>query len=272
MEVRHSKEVSDAEVRITEEFSGVRSKQTLAEHKLRESQREAYTDEKENILSTRTKLKLMENTVENHIELTRVQAQHRIQLRQALRDQEARRGKRIKSWSVILGRDVSIQMTNGSGSTSAGTSGQSSMQRKSVGVSQAQSKSTSRRGSDGKISEQMQEFRRDDASKVMDDHASSEDAADLAMMTSTELEKQQDLAKKKIHELTTKLRAFQQINEKALLELMNKQEGLLNAKEEDSQKFMMVLISFNSSRKWNGGMKSSQRTCTRLWRPKYPRL
>jgi hypothetical protein len=73
VEVRHSKEKSDAEERITDEFSGVRSAQVFDEFKMKETQRSAYTDEKENILTTRTELKLMENTVENNIELTRVQ-------------------------------------------------------------------------------------------------------------------------------------------------------------------------------------------------------
>jgi hypothetical protein len=58
MEARHFKEKSDAEVRITEEFSSIRSAQIMAENKLNDTQREAYTDEKENILATRTQLKV----------------------------------------------------------------------------------------------------------------------------------------------------------------------------------------------------------------------
>jgi hypothetical protein len=46
----------------------------------------------------------------------------------------------------------------------------------------------------------------------MDDH-SAEDAADVAMMNSNDLEKQREKAKKEILELTTKLRAFQQSND-----------------------------------------------------------
>jgi hypothetical protein len=215
------------------------------------TQRTEYTDEKENILSTRTQLKLMEITVENKIELTRVQAQHRIQLRQGLRAQQAQKAKRMKQWSGILGRDVSLSMIVGSGLSSMGASGLSSVQGKSVSASQNQSMASSRRGSNGNISAIMQEFQQADASKIMDDH-SAEDAADLAMMNSKDLEKQQDKARKEIQELTTKLRAFQQSNERALEDLKTKQMKQLKGKEEESQKFMMVLISFNEFRKWSG--------------------
>jgi hypothetical protein len=232
--------------RITEEFSGIRSDQTLDEYKLQSLQRDAYTDEKENILATRTQLKLMENTVENNIELSRVQAQHRIQLRQALRGQEARKAKRSKHWSGILDRDVSLKVVGVSGSTSKGTSGQSSVQGKSVGASQNQSKTASRRGSNGKISEKMQEFQQDDASKIMD-ASNEEDAADLTMMNSTELEAQQDKAKVEIQGLNVKLRAFQQSNERALADLKNTQAKLMKTKEEEAKKFMMVRLSFNNS-------------------------
>jgi hypothetical protein len=212
-------------------------------------QRDAYTDEKENILTTRTQLKLMENTVENNIELTRVQAQHRIQLRQALRGQEARKAKRTKYWSGILDRDVSLKVVGVSGATSKRTSGQSSIQGKSIGASQNQSKTASRRGSNGKISEMMQEFQQDDASKIMDgaDESNLEDAADLAMMTSNELEAHQDKAKAEIQELNVKLRAFQQTNARALADLKNTQTKLMKTKEEEAQKFMMVRLSFNKS-------------------------
>jgi hypothetical protein len=212
-------------------------------------QRDAYTNEKENILTTRTQLKLMEHTVENNIGLTRVQAQHRIELRQALRGQEARKAKRTKYWSGILDRDVSLKVVGVSGSTSKGSSGQSSVQGKSIGTSQNQSKTASRRGSDGKISEKMQEFQQDDASKIMDgaDETNLEDAADLAMMTSTELEAQQDKAKVEIQELNVKLRAFQQSNAKAFADLKNNQAKLMKTKEEEAKKFMMVLLSFNNS-------------------------
>jgi hypothetical protein len=67
----------------------------------------------------------MENTVENKIELTRVQAQHRIELRQALRGQETRQAKRSKYWSGILDRDVSLKVVGESGSTSNYAGGQS---------------------------------------------------------------------------------------------------------------------------------------------------
>jgi hypothetical protein len=50
MESRHFKEKSDAEVRITEEFSSIRSAQIMAENQLNDAHREAYRDEKENIL------------------------------------------------------------------------------------------------------------------------------------------------------------------------------------------------------------------------------
>jgi hypothetical protein len=82
-----------------------------------------------------------------------------------------------------------------------------------------------------------------DASKIMDDH-SAEDAADLAMMNSTDLEKHQEIAKKEIQDLTTKLRAFQKSNERALEDLKGKQMKQLKGKEEESQKIMMVLILF----------------------------
>jgi hypothetical protein len=196
------------------------------------------TNEKEIIITTRTKLKLMEGTVENNIELTRTQAQHRIQLRQCLRAQKARSSKRMKSWSIILDRDVSTKVTAVSGSDSLSTSGFSSVQ----GKSQNQSKSASRRGSDGKISEKMQDFKQSDASKIMDD-TNNEDAADLALMKSNELEMQQEIAKKEINELTKKLKTFQQANASAMADLKDAQTKLLKSKQEESQKFMMVRMS-----------------------------
>jgi hypothetical protein len=180
----------------------------------------------------------MEATVENHIELTRIQAQHRIQLRQCLRAQRARTALRMKNWSVILDRDVSVNVTVVSGLSSMGTSQASSVQGKSM-TSMANSKTASRRGSDGKISEKMQEIQQADASKLLD-QSNVEDAADLAMMDSNELEKQQEKAKKEIHELTVKLKAFQQTNESAFADLKNAQARVMKKKEEESQKFMMV--------------------------------
>jgi hypothetical protein len=95
----------------------------------------------------------------------------------------------------------------------------------------------------------MQEFQQDDASKIMDgaDESNLEDAADLAMMTSTELEAQQDKAKVEIQGLNVKLRAFQHSNERALADLKNTQVKLMKTKEEEAKKFMMVRLSFNNS-------------------------
>jgi predicted phage gp36 major capsid-like protein len=117
----------------------------------------------------------------------------------------------------------------------------------------------------------MQEFQQADASKIMDDH-SAEDAADVAMMNSNDLEKQQDKAKKEILELTTKLRAFQQSNERALEDLKGKHMKQLKGKEEESQKIIMVLFHTNGARKWSGDTTSRQKTWTRPQRPKFPRL
>jgi hypothetical protein len=75
----------------------------------------------------------------------------------------------------------------------------------------------------------MQEFQQDDASKIMDG-ANEEDAADLtmmSMMTSTELEAQQEKAKVEIQGLNVKLRAFQQSNERAMADLKNTQAKLM---------------------------------------------
>lgn len=88
----------------------MRAHQAEEENDLKGTQRKAYTEEKESILATRTQLKLMEKTVENKIEVTRMQAQHRIQLRQALRAQHGRKSKRTRHWSSILDRDVSIKV------------------------------------------------------------------------------------------------------------------------------------------------------------------
>jgi hypothetical protein len=147
----------------------------------------------------------------------------------------------MKVWSGILDRDVSVKVVGVSGSSSKGASGQSSVQAKSSAASTNQSKTASRKNSDGNITEKMQEIQQADASKIMDD-TNLEDAADLAMMTSKELEVQQDKAKEEIQELNVKLRAFQQTNARALADLKNKQVKLLKSKEEESQKFMMVIL------------------------------
>jgi hypothetical protein len=83
----------------------------------------------------------------------------------------------MKWWSALLDRDVSKKVTEVSGATS----GVSSVQGKSITSSQTQSKTASRRGSDGKISEKMEEFahvKQNDASKIMNaDNTNFEDAA-----------------------------------------------------------------------------------------------
>jgi hypothetical protein len=72
----------------------------------------------------------------------------------------------------------------------------------------------SSRGSDVKISENLQEFQQVNASKIMDVTYENnlDDDADLAMMTSTELEVHQVKANVEILELNVKLRAFRQSN------------------------------------------------------------
>jgi hypothetical protein len=200
------------------------------------TQHASYINEKEKILKTKTKLKLMEHSVENKIELTRTQAQHRINLRQVMRSQAARETKRSRHWSVILGRDVSDKT-----SSSMATSISSSVQGNSAIASRNISKTSSRRASNGKISEKMQEFQASDASKIMDDQYTDEDAADMALMNSSELEKQQEIAKKQIQELTANLRTFQQDIERAKADLQIKHSTELQAKEKESQNAMMVI-------------------------------
>lgn len=85
----------------------------------------------------------------------------------------------------------------------------------------------------------MNELAQDDASKLLND-TNAEDADDLALMNSEELEKQQEKAKKEILDLTARLRAFQQSNERELLDLKQKHAKEMKAKEEESSKFMMV--------------------------------
>lgn len=138
----------------------------------------------------------MEITVENKIELTRVQAQHRIQLRQGLRSQQSRNAKKTNQWSVISGRDVSFKVTSGSGSSSTSASGISSVHGKSILASQD------------------------------------------AMSEESEVE----CAEKEIQELTSKLRALQKSNERALEDLTATQMRTLMEKDDESQKIMMVLI------------------------------
>jgi hypothetical protein len=83
----------------------------------------------------------------------------------------------MKEWSALLDRDVSKKIVAISGETS----GVSSAQGKSAVASMNHSKTASRRGSDGKISEKMEEFahvKQNDASKIMNaDNTNFEDAA-----------------------------------------------------------------------------------------------
>jgi len=239
MELRHFKEKSDTETRMTEEFSNMRARHVLEENTLKQSQRQSYAAEKEGILDTRTSLKVMEITVENKIELTRLQAVHRIQLRQALRAQRARKSKRSKMWSAVLDRDVEAKANGSSGASSVGSmSGSASVQGKSVSASQSQSQAHSRHGSNGSINKQMSDHA--DASKVMEDH-SAEDADDFAMMNSQELEKQQAKAQLQIQEMTGSLKAFQQKNEADLADLKQRHQQEIKKTQDDSQKFFMEM-------------------------------
>lgn len=246
MELRHFKEKSDAETvicfltlqRIMEDMSNMRARHILEENNLSENQRHSYAAEKENIMATRTSLKLMEITVENKIELTRLQATHRIQLRQLLRAQRAQKAKRTRNWAAVLDRDLNAKV--GSGASSVGSaSGSASVQGKSVSASQSQSQAHSRKASNESINRKVTEAA-GDASKVMED-LSAEDAADYALMNSQELEKQQEHAKEQILELNAKLKAFQSANDAQLADLKQTQMQEMKSKEEESQKFMLEM-------------------------------
>lgn len=125
--------------------------------------------------------------------------------------------------------------------SSGSQSGTSSVQGKSVSASQSQSKSASRRGSNGSISSKLSEVEGEPIQLLED--TSAEDADDMAMMNSHELQEQQEKAKKEILDLTSKLRAFQQSHERELLDLKQKHSKQMKEKEEESSKFMMVLYA-----------------------------
>lgn len=218
----------------------MRARHTLELNTLSAKHRQTYGSEKESIMATRTSLKLMEITVENKIELTRMQANHRIQLRQLLRAQRARKAKRLRNWAAVLDRDLNAKV--GSGASSVGSaSGSASVQGKSVSASQSQSQAHSRRGSNGSLNQKIAELdHSQDAAKVMEDH-SAEDAADYALMNSQELEKQQQMAQQQIEDLSSKLKAFQRANEVELADLKQKHAMEMKAKDEESQKFMMEM-------------------------------
>jgi len=111
-----------------EEFANLQSKHTFDQEALQAHHRGEYVTEKERMSTAEQALKILEMQGENAIQIKKIQAHHRSQMRHMQRAQHNRLEKRIKRWSSILGRNLAAEKKFGSGASSVGSKSQSESQ------------------------------------------------------------------------------------------------------------------------------------------------
>ena len=141
LELRQYKEKGDNETRMIEELANLKETQSQTEQDVIAEQRHETIAEKEKVQATQKSLKIMDMQAENVMEMTKLQANHRIQLRQLLRTQKDRKVKRYKHWSGIINRDILLEHASMNGSMAGSQIG--SAQPKSIAHSIAHSRKNS---------------------------------------------------------------------------------------------------------------------------------
>jgi PAS domain-containing protein len=121
---------------MQEELASLKETQAQTEQDVASDQRHEIITEKEKIADAQKTLKILDLQVGNEIELSKLQAQHRIQLRQILRFHKDKRIKRKNRWASVVNREIDHASQQGSMSSSV------------QGKSEVQSMAHSRVGSD----------------------------------------------------------------------------------------------------------------------------
>lgn len=147
LELRQYKEKVDTETRVLEELANLKETQSQSEQDYISDQKHEIVNEKEKIATAQKTLKVMDMQSEHAMDMTKMQASHRIQLRQLLRTQKDRKVKRLKYWSDVIHRDIVFEHNSLNGSALGSQSG--SPQAKS----QAHSIAHSRKNSDPNLKE-----------------------------------------------------------------------------------------------------------------------
>lgn len=200
---------------MMEEFANLQSKHTFDQEALQAHHRAEYVTEKERMATAEQALKILEMQGENAIQIKKIQAHHRSQMRHMQRAQHNRREKRIKRWSSILGRNLAAEKKFGSGASSVGSK------------SQSESQSMSRSEGDSHQQTNLNQL------LGADDEADDGNAF-LGMENETH-------AKEQIAQMREQLKKLAARQEKIMVELVAKHQAEYAAKEEEFQKVMMEL-------------------------------
>jgi len=213
-ELRHLRDRADCETRMMEEFANMQSKHTFDQQASEAHHRADYVNEKERMATAEQALKLLEMAGENATEIKKMQAHHQSQIRHMQRAQNNRRDKRVKRWSAILGRDLTIGKKFGSGASSVGSKSQS----------ESQSMSRQDTGDSHQNPNLVLVGANDDLN----------DGAFLGMENESH-------AKEQIAQMREQLKKLAQRQEKNMIDLVSKHQAEFSAKEEEYQKVMMEL-------------------------------
>lgn len=154
LELRQYKEKVDHETKMIEELANLKETQSQAEQDVIADQRQEIIGEKEKVQATQKQLKIIDMQAEHALEITKMQASQRIQLRQIGRTQKERKIKRYKHWSGIINRDITLEHASLNASVLGSHSG--SPQAKSIAHSIAHSQAHSRRNSNPDLKESKQ--------------------------------------------------------------------------------------------------------------------
>ena len=212
-----------------EEFSNLRARHLMEEQAMSNTQHTDYISEKERIQATRNSIKIMEIQYENTFELRKLQASHINQIRQLTRAQKARKAKRFRHWSQILGRDLTVQKKIGSGVHSGVASGDASGAA-SGGQSGIGSNSLTRQSSDPNLKQTQKKIQ-------LVGHDEDEDD-EVANMTLTDQSKN---AKDQLQRMEEQLKALASKHHENLEKLQAKQMAEFKSKDEEFQQALTEL-------------------------------
>ncbi|KAJ3221556.1 hypothetical protein HK099_003401 [Clydaea vesicula] len=244
IELRHFKDKVDLETQMIEELQNLHSKHEVEEKELAAKQKIDYLLEKERIATTELSLKVIIIQAKNLIELKKLQNVHRLQLRQLRKAQKGRKTKRLKHWSIILGRDLTQKKRRtGSALQSSGGSNDGSedgSESGSVGThSKPESLSHTRQGSDSNIKHAAGAKKNSDSPRINLIEAEEDD--DDSHEKNVSLDTQQQNAEEQLNKMREQLSALREQQFEKLRKLKKKASNEKKEKEEEFQRFIMEL-------------------------------
>jgi len=117
MELRHLKARLDLETTTKEELSTLRANLLVIQQQTARNRHQEYVAEKDRISDSCEAQKILKARALDNIEVSKLLASHRIQLRQMKRSQKHRIQKRMRMWALVTGRNM--ESSHGSNETSA---------------------------------------------------------------------------------------------------------------------------------------------------------